>query len=86
MSEALLTTVARGDRLELEAAGAWTVDCASDLENLVDAAVAQAKTVKSVAINMAKVERLDQPDSQAPARSLLDGAAPPPAPLEPQRR
>ncbi len=59
MSEALLTTVARGDRLELAAAGAWTVDCASDLETLVDAAVAQAKSVKSVAINMANVERLD---------------------------
>ena len=57
MSEALLTTVARGDRLELAAAGAWTVDCASDLETLVDAAVAQAKSVKSVAINMANVER-----------------------------
>jgi phospholipid/cholesterol/gamma-HCH transport system permease protein len=59
VSEALLTTVARGDRLELAAAGAWTVECAAALETLVDSAVDQAQTVRSVAINMSKVERLD---------------------------
>ena len=59
VSEALLTTVARGDRLELAAAGAWTVDCAPVLEGLVDQAVKQAQAVKSVAINMSNVERLD---------------------------
>jgi phospholipid/cholesterol/gamma-HCH transport system permease protein len=59
VSEALLTAVARGDRLELAAAGSWTVECAADLEGLVDGAVLQSKTAKSIAINMAKVERLD---------------------------
>jgi len=59
VSEALLTTVARGDRLELAAAGAWTVEFAAALEDLVDRAVEQAQTVKSVAINMSNVERLD---------------------------
>jgi phospholipid/cholesterol/gamma-HCH transport system permease protein len=59
VSEALLTTVARGDRLELAAGGAWTVECAAALESLVDTAVQQAEAVKSVAINMSNVERLD---------------------------
>ena len=59
VSEALLTTGAQGDRLELAAAGAWTVESASALESLIDATVAQAGAVKSVAINMANVERLD---------------------------
>jgi phospholipid/cholesterol/gamma-HCH transport system permease protein len=59
VSEALLTTVARGDRLELAGAGAWTVESASSLEGLVEGAVGQAKAAKSVAINMAAVERLD---------------------------
>jgi phospholipid/cholesterol/gamma-HCH transport system permease protein len=59
VSEALLTTVARGDRLELAAAGTWTVDRAADLENLVVSAAGQAKAVKSAAINMARIERLD---------------------------
>lgn len=59
VSQALLTTMTRGDRLELAAAGTWTVDCAADLEPLVDAAVGQSSTARSVAINMAQVERLD---------------------------
>ncbi|MGZ5828710.1 MAG: ABC transporter permease [Xanthobacteraceae bacterium] len=49
----------RGSRLELAGAGSWTVDSAADLEGLVDDAVGQAKAVTSVAIDMAKVERLD---------------------------
>ena len=59
MSEALLTTLTRGDRLELAAAGTWTADRAADLEGLVDAAVRQFQTVPRILIDMAKVERLD---------------------------
>jgi phospholipid/cholesterol/gamma-HCH transport system permease protein len=59
VSEALLTTVARGERLELAAAGAWTIESAATLENLVDGAVAEGGGAKSVAIDMAGVERLD---------------------------
>jgi phospholipid/cholesterol/gamma-HCH transport system permease protein len=55
----LLTSIIRGDRLELAAAGSWTVDSAADLEPLVDAAVGQAAGVQAAAINMAGVERLD---------------------------
>jgi len=59
VSEALLTTLTRGDRLELAAAGTWTADRAADLEGLVDAAVRQFQTVPRILIDMAKVERLD---------------------------
>jgi phospholipid/cholesterol/gamma-HCH transport system permease protein len=59
VAEALLSSVARGDRLELAAAGAWTVDRAADLEGLVEAVVAEFKSAPRIAINMAKVERLD---------------------------
>ena len=59
MSEALLTTVARGERLELAATGAWTVESAATLESLVDTAAADAGNATSVAIDMARVERLD---------------------------
>jgi phospholipid/cholesterol/gamma-HCH transport system permease protein len=48
-----------GDRLELAAAGSWTVDSAADLEPLVDAAVGQAAGARAAAINMTQVERLD---------------------------
>jgi len=60
LAEPLITsTILGGDRLELAAAGTWTADCAADLEGLVDAAVAQAKQARAVAINMGNVERLD---------------------------
>jgi phospholipid/cholesterol/gamma-HCH transport system permease protein len=59
VSEALLTTTTRGDRLELAAAGSWTVECAADLETLVDGAVQQSEAVNSAAIDMGAVERLD---------------------------
>ena len=59
MSEALLTTLTRGDRLELAAAGTWTADRAADLEGLVDAAVREFQTVPRILVDMAKVERLD---------------------------
>ena len=59
MSEALLTTLTRGDRLELAAAGTWTADRAADLEGLVDAAVREFQTVPRILVDMARVERLD---------------------------
>jgi phospholipid/cholesterol/gamma-HCH transport system permease protein len=55
----MLTTMTRGDRLELAAAGSWTVDCAADLERLVDEAVGQSRAARAVAIDMGQVERLD---------------------------
>jgi len=59
VADALLSSVARGDRLELSAAGHWTVDRASDLETMVEGAVDQFKTSPRIAINMANIERLD---------------------------
>ncbi|HWM49369.1 MAG TPA: MlaE family lipid ABC transporter permease subunit [Xanthobacteraceae bacterium] len=59
VSEALLTTLTRGDRLELAAAGTWTADRAADLEGLVDAAVREFQTVPRILVDMARVERLD---------------------------
>ena len=59
MSEALLTTVARGDHLELAAAGAWTVEHAGTLEGLVDKTARDQKAARSTTIDMARVERLD---------------------------
>ncbi len=59
MGEALLTTLARGDRLELAAAGAWTAERAADLEGLVDAAVREFQSTRRIMIDMAQVERLD---------------------------
>ncbi|HVG51154.1 MAG TPA: ABC transporter permease [Xanthobacteraceae bacterium] len=59
MSQALLTAIVREDRLELAAAGSWTVESAADLEPLVDAAVGQATGASAAAINMSDVERLD---------------------------
>ena len=57
--ESLLEGVTRGDRLQLAAAGSWTADHAGDLEGLVEGAVAQAKSVRNVVIDMARVERFD---------------------------
>src|SRR4051794_8483290 len=48
-----------GDRLELAAAGAWTVEHASALEPLVDAAGDSREPVRRVVVDIARVERLD---------------------------
>src|SRR5436305_1472010 len=48
-----------GERLELSAAGAWTVEHASALEPLVDAAGARRDPVRRVLIDIAHVDRLD---------------------------
>ena len=58
-SESLLEGVTRGDRLLLAASGSWTADRAADLEALIEGAVAQAKAVRNVAVDMAQVERFD---------------------------
>ena len=48
-----------GERLELSAAGPWTVDHASALETLVDDASDQHEPMRRVTIDIARVERLD---------------------------
>ena len=48
-----------GDRLSLAAAGAWTAENAQTLEPLIDAATLPHSPVKSVAIDTAKIDRLD---------------------------
>jgi phospholipid/cholesterol/gamma-HCH transport system permease protein len=55
----LLESKTQGERLELAAAGAWTAEHASELEPLVDAVTHARSQVRSVAIDMAQVERLD---------------------------
>jgi phospholipid/cholesterol/gamma-HCH transport system permease protein len=48
-----------GERLDLAAAGAWTVEHASALEPLVDAASRSRQKVSRVLIDMGRIERLD---------------------------
>jgi phospholipid/cholesterol/gamma-HCH transport system permease protein len=48
-----------GERLELAATGAWTVEHASALEPLVDAASARRQKVSRVSIDMGRIDRLD---------------------------
>ena len=55
----LLNSKTQGERLELAAAGAWTAEHANELEPLVDAVTLARSQVRSVAIDMAQVERLD---------------------------
>jgi phospholipid/cholesterol/gamma-HCH transport system permease protein len=57
--EPLLRSMAQGDCLQLAAAGSWTAQHASDLEALIDDAVAQSKTVDRVDLDMGGVENLD---------------------------
>jgi phospholipid/cholesterol/gamma-HCH transport system permease protein len=57
--EPLLRSMAQGDRLQLAAAGAWTAQHAAHLEGLIDAAVAESRSVNRVDIDMAGVENLD---------------------------
>jgi phospholipid/cholesterol/gamma-HCH transport system permease protein len=55
----LLNSKTQGERLELAAAGAWTAEHANELEPLVDAVTRAGMPIRSVAIDMAQVERLD---------------------------
>jgi len=48
-----------GERLELAASGAWTVEHAQALEPLVEAASGRRQKVSRVAIDMGRVDRLD---------------------------
>jgi phospholipid/cholesterol/gamma-HCH transport system permease protein len=57
--EPLLRSMAQGDRLQLAAAGSWTAQHASDLEAMIDDAVARSKSVDRVDLDMAGVENLD---------------------------
>jgi phospholipid/cholesterol/gamma-HCH transport system permease protein len=55
----LLSARTDGDRLLLAAAGSWTADHAHELEPLVDAVTVTSAAIRSVAIDMGRVERLD---------------------------
>src|SRR6516165_5458357 len=57
--ESLLRSLARGDSLRLTAVGSWTAQYAADLERLVDGAVAQARSVARVELDMGGVENID---------------------------
>jgi phospholipid/cholesterol/gamma-HCH transport system permease protein len=55
----LLEVSVKDGRLALAAGGAWTADHASDLEQLVEAAIQRSPQASSVNIDMGGVERLD---------------------------
>jgi phospholipid/cholesterol/gamma-HCH transport system permease protein len=55
----MLHTTLAGERLELAAAGAWTVEHAHELEPLVIAATRRRPKAARVAIDLNRVERLD---------------------------
>jgi phospholipid/cholesterol/gamma-HCH transport system permease protein len=55
----LLESTADGDQLRLAGAGAWTSANARQLETLIDDAARRHSGAKGVAIDMAKVDRLD---------------------------
>jgi phospholipid/cholesterol/gamma-HCH transport system permease protein len=55
----LLSGQSRGDLLDLAAVGSWTAEHARTLEPLVDAATRPNSPVRSVAIDMARIDRLD---------------------------
>ena len=55
----LLSGQLRGDRLDLAAAGSWTAEHARTLEPQVDAATRTDSPVRSIAIDVARIDRLD---------------------------
>jgi phospholipid/cholesterol/gamma-HCH transport system permease protein len=55
----MLSGQLRGDELVLSGAGAWTAEQASTLEPLIEAATRPKPSVRKVAIDMARVERVD---------------------------
>ena len=55
----LISGQIRGDGLDLAAAGSWTAEYARSLESQVDAATHADKPVRSIALNMAGVDRID---------------------------
>ena len=59
MSETLLEGTAEGERLTLSGSGAWTAKHARALEALIDAQTKSSGKIRTVDIDMAKVEHLD---------------------------
>ncbi|HZQ15072.1 MAG TPA: ABC transporter permease [Pseudolabrys sp.] len=59
MAAGTLVGQARGDGVSLTAAGSWTAEYAKSLEPLVDAAVAARTAARSIAIDVAQIERID---------------------------
>ena len=55
----LISGQSRGERLDLAAAGSWTAEHARTLEPLVDAATRTNSPVRKVAIDVARIDRLD---------------------------
>ena len=55
----LISGQSRGDGLDLAAAGSWTAEYANTLELQVDAATRTNSQVRSVAIDVARIDRLD---------------------------
>ena len=55
----MLHTTLTGERLELAAAGAWTVEHAHDLDRMVTAATRRRPAAARVAIDLNRIERLD---------------------------
>ena len=59
MSAASLDAIADGTNVALTATGAWTVECAAELERIVEATARRYQAARSIDINLAKLERLD---------------------------
>jgi phospholipid/cholesterol/gamma-HCH transport system permease protein len=59
IDEPLLTSTLRDERLELAAAGAWTADHARTLEPIIENVNRTHAGVRAVAIDIARIERLD---------------------------
>ncbi len=59
MTAGTLLSQARGDGLALAAAGSWTAEHARTLEPLINAVTHRKKPVRRVAIDLARIERLD---------------------------
>ncbi|MGH6738139.1 MAG: MlaE family lipid ABC transporter permease subunit [Bradyrhizobium sp.] len=59
MAAGTLVGQARGDGVSLLAAGTWTAEYAKTLEPLVDAAVTTKTAARSIAIDVAQIDRID---------------------------
>ena len=59
MAAGTLVGQARGEGVALSASGSWTAEYARTLEPLVDAAVGAKTSARSIAIDVAQIERID---------------------------
>ncbi len=59
MSSASLTATADGERVALAATGAWTAECAAELEGIIDQTARRYRGASDVVIDLTKLERLD---------------------------